>query len=690
MRALLAAIAVLLVTATAASAAPQPRMVVWSGGGQAPLRGVRVDANGSGKLLRVEGEDRGDGKVTVAGTVSPSSGELSAIRKAAKAATGAPIGTGFRSEDSAYASAFIMIGAKKHAVVGLNDAPPELSALIAALNAALPDEADLADPTKPVVQAASFPDTTGASCPGGREPTTVAREISLKDAAAAGIVKIEGKGGYPAGDKVSVQTEWHPIDGPTVVRVSIELVTTTNLTETEFEQAVESRFQNLKTSGGEPVTVDLDVRRRAPDAAPTPCYHQIQITNDVGLQDTVSHNFGTKPTDHTEPIAGEWAYGRGPFVDGNLWAHETGHLFGLDDTYDEHWRTGGVNYKIAGEDGQKIATEDKQVLEAWKEANGFKNSVGAIVPIPRPGHFNDLMGGLLWRNSPPLHQDAVDQLATQGGQRINILGNPGDLLLAKNPPSGSSARQNMGVATEFQITAERGGGPVRADGLVAYCIDSTRAFPDKGLGFDVLGNAADQPEPGMQALARVLREIARRQKGPLDDPPSALEAVWRVTDNHSVTSEEGRSILRAANVPESGDLGTPHPTNPNGASPQTRSVSRSGVDPLVPLPPEPPLPVAPESRLTRVAVTARRLRASRQKLAVLNAIVTIAGADSQVTLTLERRAGRKFKRVRRYPPRALEPGETLISLPVRGFRSGTYRLSATGAGTTKRVTFTVR
>jgi hypothetical protein len=167
--------------------------------------------------------------------------------------------------------------------------------------------------------------------------------------------------------------------------------------------------------------------------------------------------------------------------------------------------------------------------------------------------------------------------------------------------------------------------------------------------------------------------------------------VWRVSDDDNQDlSDNAKSILQAAGVPLDGNFATPHFTDPNAASPETRSISRTGVDPLAPLPPEQPPATPPKPRLTGVAVTPRTLRSGRAKQTVVNASVAVAGAPADVTLLLERRAGRKFKRVRRYRAQRLDVGKSLVSLPTRRLKPGSYRVSATGAGATKRATFSVR
>lgn len=636
-----------------ASAASQPALVVWAGPlvpGTA-LHGVRLNADGTGARLVVKRNHRAGGKVTTTGSFSPAAASLAAIRAAAKAAFAAP-GVKTAADHSlgshgGYASAVIDVGGATRTLLGVNTGSPQLRALLVELNKALPASGQLDDPETGLAQASAGPST--AACPPGQSPTTISRRLGLDKAAELGVVTLTAKGGFN-GDAVAVDAKWKPTDVPVTVQIDVEVSSYPGgPTAAQIEASIESRLPPRTAVDGTQVKFDVVARGRAPGAAPSPCFHQVQLLKNADYRGDAGEA-GQNPL--MTPQTGEWPSGRGPVGDRQIWTHEALHFAGLGDRYGSFFKVGKKLYPIPDD----VDIDDKKALEEWAKSQGLDVNAGKAGTKALPGHEQDIMGDV-FKGSEKLLQVDIDTFAVIGADELTIEGKPGDLLLNKE-----ATAQNLAVGAPFELTVKPGKDG-HADGLVAYCIDLSRHSPTEGQGYDVLGAAGAQAQPSMQQLQRVLDVAASLQPAALTETSGAQDAVWRITDDSF--AEEGLPILALAGVPEM-TFDAPHFSNPNAGSPLTRAVSETGV-----LPRPPPTPF----------VSALRLRPARlpaAKAVVVRVKITLRGARDRVRLELQRRKRGQWRRLKRLGARKLRPGVAKLHLRLPPMRQGTFRLVVIG------------
>ncbi len=660
---MLIAAALILGFAAPSAHAAKTSVVAWEGdldAGGAPA-GLRVEPDGDAKLLTGAGA-----KVKVVKSFKIGGTQLSAIQDAAKSAL-----TGEQSAidpmyEGWYAAAVVEVGGKTRALLGRNKLPPKLEQLLAAINAAVP----LSKSTKvsrrslerPLAETTSAPPTVVpvAPCPAGKSATTFAREATLKQAAQLGIVKLTSKGGF-GGDDVAVDAQYKDVPLPTVVRMNIEVVSDDPGISTEFESHVEKELAgyviNKGKLKGQPVKFDLNVVRRAPGERGRECFHQVHFAPGVH-EHLKTENFGFTlgggELDPTKP---------------SHWTHNVLHLAGLPERYDWFWVDDG------GKSVVKIPTTAAELdaaVAALKSLGpisstgyghlrvhkGWKGNIMA----PRPFSFDEY--------GEKLFQSDLLLFAKLAQDRIAIHSEPGDLLVNK-----ATGEQNLVNGASLDLILTKGDPPVHVDGMVAYCLDLDRGVPDSGEVFDVLGPAAAQPGDAMQALARVMKIVAHRQPGVLKSTPGAQSAIWRITDDRVATLESAQEILAEAGIPPGADYDAPHFGNPNSGSPNTGAVTPSSV--LPPLELGPPLPrlKPPKPRLRDVSVRPRRVRPKRK--AVVSVRLKLAkGLGDDVALSLERRKGRRFKRLRKLGRTRVPDDVSTTARLLPKLRAGTHRVKA--------------
>ena len=499
------------------------------------------------------------------------------------------------------------------------------------------------------VASASLAGPSTAPCPPGQGPTTISKRVSLAEAAKLGAVKLTSKGGYN-GDAVAVDATWKPADVPVTVQIDVEF---SNFpggpSAAEVEKSIESRLPPQKAADGTTVKFDIVARERGPGAAPSPCFHQAQLTPDSDFRGEAGEPEGDPLT---TPQSGEWPTGRGATGDRQIWTHEALHLAGLEDQYTQVFRIGAKDHPIP--DSVDIA--DPAQVEKWAKSKGLDPSKGKAGTKAKPGHEKDIMGDV-FKGNEKLTKFDLNKFALMGKNRLTIEAKPGDILLNKD---GSA--QNLAVGAPFELTVQPGK-PGHADGLVAYCIDLHDHVPSEGQGFDVLGPAGAQPEPAMKYLQRVLEVAAKLQPTALSETPGAQDAVWRISDDTSL--DDGAAIFAMAGVPDE-TFNAPHYVDPNAASPVTRAVTPTGV-----LPKAPPVPY-----LTALKAKPSKLRAGKRGKVTVT--IALKGAKDKVRFELQRRQGREWLRVEKLGSRKLKPGKATVTLATPAQRRGTLRLVAIG------------
>ena len=574
-------------------------------------------------------------------------------------------------------------GGQRRTVLGRNGAGPQLRALITDLDAALPATHQLVAPPAADVHATSASGAHAAAvpfvpdnCPNDQSAVDIDKDISLKDAAAAGIVKLTSKGGFQ-GDKMAVDADWKNVKAPVTVKIRMEINNPAGDTTdyaSQIEKVAESRLNGSSiTSGpekGEQIKFDLDVRQRGPGSQPTPCFNQVQMVATKGFRSYVDGYGpggdvigGTKP-----PHGAEWA-----IDDPGAFAHETLHFVGFDDRYSD---------TFVAKNGKVIPLPENglegDALAAALKPLGLTPKSGYLDSKVNPSGKNHIMGDGALNKKIKLAQPDLKKLAASAV--LHIHADPGNILPSKNP-----SEQDLGTGAPFDLDVHKGH-HAHVNGMVTYCIDRFRHAPTKGNVFDVLGPASALG-PDAAALSRVLAVAAALEPGPLAVTPGAQAAVWRVTDNLDASSQEGSDqILAAAGIDPNQEFNVPRVHDPNAAHRGTAAVSRTRVLPRVRT--LPPLRL-PAPRLTGAALLGTPPSAGTADV-VLAVRVTLQGADGVARLSLQRRAGRGWRTLRRYGRRRLGSGGDVLALAAPKLARGRYRVLVAVGRASRAAPFRVR
>jgi len=647
-RACLVAAVVVVVAATAApaSASPGPSFVLWTGGvgPGSTAYGVILNADGTGQQLATS-----DGKtVKATGVFAPKGKKLAAIRAAAHAALTAPTITAPTAmQDGGYASVQVVDGSTSHAAIEVNAKSPKIEALIAAVNAALPAIRKL--PTSRVLSRLRIDSPSTADCP-TNDATTITKQISMQDAAAAHIVTLTPKGNF-FGDSVKVSATWKPIKAPITVTLHLEMIPPPGSTDDWVDlmnQVANARLKPVTiksgAEAGTTVSFKLDVRTRGASDPPTPCYHEILLTDTSGFRSFVDD------TSTGAPRGGVWATD-----DPGAFAHEMGHLMGLDDHYTDYFLTSS---------GVKIPLPQNGLEgDALQAAlpHGISKDAGRVASTP--WYPNDIMS-----IASKGFTDAELRFMSRNAS-LDIHDDPGDVLVNKD-----SGAQDLLTAHPFDLLVPPHG-TATVNGLTAYCINEHLHIPDSAGGFDVLGPIGAQPGATAAALQRVANTVGAEVAS--TGSFAAVDAFWRVSDNASTSDPDALKLLADAGVSAT-DTYAPAPfENPNAGSPQTAGITATG------LLPEPDVvtqgPVAPPPSIASLSVSPSRARL-RHGRATVTVTTTLAGGDGPVTVAVVRGAtstGHALVTLRAQP---FVEGLNAIAVPLRHARRGTYTVTATLTG----------
>jgi hypothetical protein len=538
-----------------------------------------------------------------------------------------------------------------------------LAALVAALV--------LTTPTAALAAEAFYPDEG--------PPTQVSRTLNLRDAAQRGLVKLSAKGGPPvAGDRVNLELAHKKVRGPITVtiraeftvkpRVSAEKQELVRQALPSYQRQLEAELnrRNYRTPAGDPLRFQPELRFRSPDAPKQPNFHQVLIVNPTIDLDEPDPSYRSRVfglgTPNRYGEARDATFSSLSFGEPSVLAHEFLHLAGLDDQYVDVYHVNGRDYPLPS------------AAETKAELTRFAKSHKPPLPPPPAGKVRarnkprvspcDIMGTGAHRACRRLSKRDLKFFDDQAG--VSVVAQPGDLLANKD-----QTRQNFGVGFKTTVFAAPGQTTV-ANGVSIYCIDKDLG-PPLFETFDVLEPAG--ATPGYEPVARLL-ELSGRLQASVDEPvPGMLWAVWNVTDAVNLdTSDQpaaARALLAQAGIAENSlPQGLPHLPDPNAASPDTAALGGGGVLPPVPSQATEPPPLV---TLTFARLYPARVRAGRRARADL--LLSTLGEPESVELTVQRRAGRRWRRVRTLPSRKVKlSGDIVMSLRLGRLRPGRHRL----------------
>ncbi len=392
--------------------------------------------------------------------------------------------------------------------------------------------------------------------------TVVAYRAPLAEAVERGIAELSAKG-VMFGDAVRID-----VDNTTGVttddlRLNLYLEFWGEGASHEIAAIAESGIESAwsgTTSGGKDLVVDVITRvRPGGSGAPgTPGFHQIEITTEAEHISHVSNRMNdTFGVNHGVGM-GAWST-EGADLD-ILYAHEAGHLFGINDRYSEYHKHGDM-WRLVG-DPTKAPLTDEQLAEeigprfpdrTAEEVLEYVKS-GNRRTAPLPGHEFDLMAR--WREGVKVRQSDIDALAALAGLLVEV--KPGDPLL-----NMWGRRQDMAIMRAEDVFAPAGEAAT-LEGLYAACIDRASGIPVAGDIFDLAPPLSAWN--GVKAAPLLLQLLQYMNDEERFCPADAFyqSVVWRLTNNAGTTNPNITEYLADAGIDVGyRELDFPSLSNPN-------------------------------------------------------------------------------------------------------------------------------
>ena len=512
-------------------------------------------------------------------------------------------------------------------------------------------------------------------------PTQIARELTLPQAAQAGIVNLQAKGGSE-GDAVSLELNGKKVKAPIVVTVRAEMTVEPRLTPDKraliqgdvpkWAQETQDELNRVaaksKTKSGDPIRFVVDFQYREPEAASRSNYHQVKLINPlIDRPDDPDYRSGVGdlvPPNGPEPTSGTWAFGQ---LDPNIMAHETLHLVGLDDRYIDVYSYKGKQYPLP-ERGMKPADLAK-----------YLKSHQPPLPPPPAGKVDfaktpgtkpcDIMNDA-FEPCRKISPRDLEWIEAEAG--VLVTAQPGEMLLDK-----SADHQNFGVGFQTIVFTAPGSTTV-ARGISVYCLDHDRSTP-LDQTFDV-GPAASEV-PGHEGVSKLLQLNAGKQTGLSESLPGMQAAIWNLTDAAPLASSgyetEASALMGEAGVAaDSVPGGLPAIADPNAGNASTGAVDAAGA--VLPASPAETIPPPPPFRLYTAALYPRSLRTGSNLRGDL--LLGASGEVSTATIFLQYKKGKRWKKVKKLPARTVESGTAPLPLGLGRLRPGGYRLLVSVAG----------
>jgi hypothetical protein len=512
-------------------------------------------------------------------------------------------------------------------------------------------------------------------------PTQIAREVSLPQAAQAGVVNLKAKGGSE-GDAVSLELNGKKIKWPITITVRAEITVTPRLTPEKraivqkdvpkWQQETQDELNRVaaksKTKSGDQIHFVVDFQYREPEAPARSNYHQIQMINPlVDTPDDPNARSGVAdlvPPNGSASTTGTWVYDQ---MDPEIMAHETLHLVGLDDRYTDVYVYKGKQYPLP-ERGMKPADLAKFLKEHQPPLP--PPPAGKVDFATTPGTEKCDIMNESDASCRKISKRDLEWIESETG--ILVTAQPSEMLLDK-----SSDHQNFGVGFQTIVFASPGSTTV-ANGISVYCLDHDR-FTPLDQTFDV-GPQTSQV-PGYGDVGKLLALNAGKQSGLSESLTGMQAAIWNLTDAAPLATSgyesEARGLMGEAGVAESSNpSGLAAISDPNAGNAATGAVDASGSV-MPPIAAE-AVPPAPPFRFYTAAVYPKSLRTGAKLHADL--LLGASGEVSTATIVIQRKKGKRWKKLRKLSARGIESGTAPLSLAFGKLRPGGYRLLVSVAG----------
>ena len=405
--------------------------------------------------------------------------------------------------------------------------------------------------------------------------TVIYRPTTLPDLVQKQKANILAKGGY-AGDIVQLIVDNTEVEPTADVNATLYLDLYGSGATPENCQSVEDRIEsdwtreNVFVGDGQPrinfrTEVVANCRENQFFAPRTPGYHQIELLDKAHRE---HRSFVSHIVDVNEDVAsGTWAT-KGDVIEG-VYSHEAGHLFGLEDEYDDWNKTLTGNWEN-NRTGEVLSTEDLARLQ--KEVKLDPRSVPEIAATLQPlpvrliglPRTKDVKENLMATPKGVLTDDIFVNLARKAGLLITI--EPGQLLMPRE-----NEYQNI-VTTRYQQIFVGPGVKRTINGIWGKCTEAGDKPPIAGLQLD-LG-------PSLGALDNY--PLARATHAFVDSMATqnlyctfgALYGLWRLTDNHFPDSTAVTDFLRNYGVDVGNEfLDFPDFTNPGSSNSISKQIT---------------------------------------------------------------------------------------------------------------------
>jgi len=371
-------------------------------------------------------------------------------------------------------------------------------------------------------------------------------QYSLNDAVSTNRADLSSKGEF-YGDGVSIKgnatVDFPPQDNTIHLKLYLEFYGPCDNSANEFKiiNAILKKWDGLTTSDGKTFKMEI-VSLSNPGVNSPP---QTAGFNEIKIQCGKGKSVAALGTPNSDDVGnGTW------YIESEegTFAHEAGHLMGLDDQYTSYKKQLNKttkDFEWINEQDLKTTYSNSEFVDLYQskypdfsieEVQNFLNN-HQRAGWAKEGHEHDLMSD---DATQPVLQEDIDGLASLAGLIINI--SAGNVL--SNPSNG---KQNMLVIHSGDLVIDPGKTKT-LNGIYAACIDKERIPPNYTSIFNVapsldLWNGISAADDLLKLVNYIDTTI---QYCGNDLTPQY--AIWRITDNYITSSEAVNTLLENSGV----------------------------------------------------------------------------------------------------------------------------------------------